>query len=136
MKRLFGAFACATACAVLSGCLVQEAFQASVQFKPDGGYTYKYDCTAMHFLAAAAIKEKGALPDKDEAELEREAEKASRAPGVQKMTYTGQGGYDVRIEQDLKPDQQLNTLQLFLHQHIVDFQAYWSTISNPVALGA
>lgn len=90
----------------------------------------------MHFLAAAAIKEKGALPDKDEAELEREAEKASRAPGVQKMTYAGQGGYDVRIEQDLKPDQQLNTLQLFLHQHIVDFQAYWSTISNPVALGA
>lgn len=113
MKRLFGAVACAAACAALSGCLVPEKFQASVQFKPDGGYTYKYNGTAVHFLAAAAIKEKGALPAKDEAGLEREAEKAARAPGVKKMAYTGQGRYDVQIEQDLKPGQQVSTLKLF-----------------------
>ncbi len=113
MKRLFGAIACAAACAALSGCLVPEKFQASVQFQPDGGYTYKYDGTAVHFLAATAIKEKGSLPDKDEAGLEREAEKASRAPGVKKMAYRGQGRYDVQIEQDLKPGQQVNTLKLF-----------------------
>lgn len=113
MKRLFGAVACAAACAALSGCLVPEKFQASVQFKPDGGYTYKYNGTAVHFLAAAAIKEKGALPAKDEAGLEREAEKAARVLGVKKMAYTGQGRYDVQIEQDLKPGQQVSTLKLF-----------------------
>lgn len=113
MKRLFGAVACAAACAALSGCLVPEKFQASVQFKPDGGYTYKYNGTAVHFLAAAAIKEKGSLPAKDEAGLEREAEKAARAPGVKKIAYTGQGRYEVQIEQDLKPGQQVSTLKLF-----------------------
>ena len=113
MKRLFGAVACAAACAALSGCLVPEKLQTSVQFKPDGGYTYKYNGTAVHFLAAAAIKEKGSLPAKDETGLEREAEKAARAPGVKKIAYTGQGRYEVQIEQDLKPGQQVSTLKLF-----------------------
>lgn len=113
MKRLFGAVVCAAACAALSGCLVPEKFQTSVQFKNDGGYTYKYEGTVVHYLAAAAIKEKGSLLPKDEAVLEREAEKASRAPGVKRMTYAGQGRYDVRIEQDLKPGQQVDTLKLF-----------------------
>jgi hypothetical protein len=97
----------------LSACLLPEKFEASVRFKPDGGYTYKYDGTAVHFLAAAAIKEKGRLPAKDEESLNREAEKAAKAPGVQKMAYTGSGRYDVRIEEDVKPGRQVSTLKIF-----------------------
>jgi hypothetical protein len=97
----------------LSACLLPEKFEASVRFRPDGGYTYKYDGTAVHFSAAAAIKEKGNLPAKDEEGLKREAEKASKAPGVQKMAYTGSGRYDVRIEEDVKPGRQVSTLKIF-----------------------
>ena len=97
----------------LSACLLPEKFAASVRFKPDGGYTYKYDGTAVHFLAAAAIKEKGSLPAKDEEGLKREAEKASKAPGVQKMNYAGNGRYDVRIEEEVKPGRQVSTLKIF-----------------------
>jgi hypothetical protein len=103
----------AAAALSLSACLLPEKFEASVRFKPDGGYIYKYNVTAVHFLAAAAIKEKGSLPAKDEDGLKREAEKASKAPGVQKMTYTGNGRYDVRIEEDVKPGRQVSTLKIF-----------------------
>jgi hypothetical protein len=103
----------AAAALSLSACLLPEKFEASVRFKPDGGYIYKYNGTAVHFLAAAAIKEKGSLPAKDEDGLKREAEKASKAPGVQKMTYTGNGRYDVRIEEDVKPGRQVSTLKIF-----------------------
>lgn len=92
MKRLFGAVACAAACAALSGGLVPEKLQASEQFKPDGGNTYKFDGTALYFLAAAAIKEKRSLPAEDEAGLERGAENAARAPGVKQMAYSDPGG--------------------------------------------
>jgi hypothetical protein len=97
----------------LAACLLPEKFEASVRFQPDGGYKYKYDGTAVHFLAAAAIKEKGSLPAKDEDGLKREAEKASKAPGVQKMTYAGNGRYDVRIEEEVKPGRQVSTLKIF-----------------------
>ncbi len=105
--------ATAIAALSLSACLVPEKFEASISFKSDGAYTYKYDGTAVHFLAVAAIKEKGRLPEKDEAGLKREAENAGKTPGVKKMAYTGEGRFDVRIEQDLKPGQQVNTLKIF-----------------------
>ena len=48
-----------------------------------------------------------------QAYLKREAEKASKAPGVKKMAYKGDGRFDVRIEQDLKLGQQVSTLKMF-----------------------
>lgn len=97
----------------LTGCLLPEKFKASVIFKPDGGYTYKYEGTAVHFLAVAAIKDKGSLPVKDEDGLKREAEKASKASGVRKMIYTGNGRFDVEIDEDVKAGRQVRTLKIF-----------------------
>ena len=82
MSRIIRLAATAVAALSLTACLVPEKFEASISFKPDGAYTYKYDGTAVHFLAAAAIKEKGRLPEKDEAGLKREAENAAKTPGV------------------------------------------------------
>lgn len=113
MSRIIRLAATAVAALSLTACLVPEKFEASISFKPDGAYTYKYDGTAVHFLAAAAIKEKGRLPEKDEAGLKREAENAAKTPGVKKMAYMGEGRFDVRIEQDFKPGQQVNTLKIF-----------------------
>lgn len=97
----------------LTACLVPEKFVASVRFKSDGAYVYKYEGSAVHFMAAAAIKQKGSLPAKDEEGLKREAEKAAKASGVQKMTYSGDGRYDIRIEEDVKSGQQVSTLKIF-----------------------
>lgn len=66
----------------LTACLVPEKFVASVRFKSDGAYVYKYEGSAVHFMAAAAIKQKGSLAAKDEEGLKRDAEKAAKAPGV------------------------------------------------------
>lgn len=99
--------------AALTGCLIPERFDASIQFKPDGSYNYKYNGSAVHFLAAAAIKEKGSLLAKDEASLQRDAEKANKEPGVKKMAYLGQGRFDVQIDQDVKPGQQVSALKVF-----------------------
>ncbi len=113
MNRIVRIATMTVAALSLAACLLPEKFETSIRFKPDGGYSYNYDGTAVHFIAAAAIKEKGSLPAKDEEGLKREAEKASKAPGVQKMTYTGNGRYDVRIEEEAKAGQQVHTLRIF-----------------------
>lgn len=106
MKRI-SALAIVTVAALgLTGCLLPEKFEASVNFKPDGDYTYKYEGTAVHFLAAAAIKDKGGLQAKDEDALKREGEKAAKAPGVRKMAYRGNGRFDVQIDEDVKAGRQ------------------------------
>lgn len=97
----------------LVGCLLPEKFEASVGFKPDGGYTYQYEGTAVHFLAAATIQEKGSLPAKDEESLKQDALKAAKTPGVRKMTYKGNGRYDVQIEEDVKAGGQVNLMKIF-----------------------
>ncbi|GBU15549.1 hypothetical protein AwPolaro_09270 [Polaromonas sp.] len=113
MTRMIRLAAAAVTVLSLTACLVPEKFETSINFKPDGSYTYKYDGTAVNFLAAAAIQKNGSLPEKDEADLKRETEKEATAPGVKKMTYTGEGRFNVVIEQDLKPGQQGTTLKIF-----------------------
>ena len=113
MRKLLCTVSAVTVTLGLTGCLVPEKFEASVNVKPDASYTYKYDGSAVHFAAAAAIKDKGKLPEKDEEGLKREGEKAAQAPGVKSMIYKGQGRYEVKIEQDLKAGQPVKTLSIF-----------------------
>ena len=98
--------------ASLAGCLVPEKFSAAVEMKPDGSYTYKYDGTATHALAAMAIKKQGALTAKDEAGLKQEADKAAKAPGVRKLDYLGSGRYQVSVDRELKPGQQPDLMKI------------------------
>lgn len=97
----------------LAGCLVPEKFDASIRIKSDSAYVYKYAGSAVHYLAAAAIKQKGSLPEKDEDGLKREADKMSKTPGVQKMSYVGEGRYDIRIEENVASGQQVKSLKIF-----------------------
>jgi len=97
----------------LSACLVPEKFETAVRFRPDGSYTYQYDGTAVHYLAAAALKETGRLDPKDEDGLRMDAEKGAKAPGVQKMRYTGQGRYEIRIEEEVKAGKPVKSLPIF-----------------------
>ncbi len=63
----------------LTACLVPEKFTASFQVKPDGDYIYKYDGTAVHYLAAYSIKQVGSLTPKEEAGLKVDADKMAKA---------------------------------------------------------
>lgn len=101
------------ACIALAGCLLPEQFTASITVKPDGSYTYKYDGTAVNVMAASVIQEKGALSPQDEEGLKREAEGVSGSPGVKKFKYTGDGRYDIVIEEELKFRQANRVLQIF-----------------------
>ena len=98
----------------LSGCLVPEKFKASATFRADASYTYKFDGTAVYALAAAAIKEKGALTDKEEADLKRSAEKARTEKGVKQSKYLGSGRYEMSLEREMTPGQHAELLDLIL----------------------
>ena len=113
MNRLAKVAASLLAAVTVSGCLVPEKFNASIMVKSDGSYAYKYAGTAVHFMAAAAIKKQGSLTPKDEAGLAHEAEKATKIQGVKKLSYSGNGRYELDIDQDLKAGQQSQVLKLF-----------------------
>jgi len=99
---------------LLSGCLVPEKFDTSVTVKPDGGYTFKYTGTAVNAAIASSIKEGRQLSKSDEAKLKRDAEQSRSLPGVQSISYKGNGRYEMRLQQDMKPGEQITTaLKIF-----------------------
>lgn len=95
---------------VLTGCLVPEKFNASVTVRPDGTYTYKYQGSAVHMLAAMEIKKSGSLSAKAEGQLKADADKTSKVPGVKKLAYQGAGRYEVSVDRDLKLGQRSEIL--------------------------
>lgn len=99
--------------AFLSGCLVPEHFSATVDVHPDASYTFKYSGTVVNALAAAQIKESGALSEKDEKNLQDEVEKLSKDPDIQQVTYQGDGRYELAIESKKKPGEALDMLDIF-----------------------
>lgn len=113
---------------VLSGCLVPERFSASVDVHPDGGYGYSYKGTAVHGLAAAAIKQGGALSPKDEAALKGDAEKFKKMADVRSARYTGGGRYELQIQGEKKAGE---ALKLFDFLTVTTDKDGVLTISSP-----
>lgn len=110
VTRLVRASIVAVTTVVLTGCLVPEKFNASVTVRPDGTYTYKYQGSAVHMLAAMEIKKSGSLSAKAEGQLKADADKAAKAPGVKKLAYQGAGRYEVSVDRDLKLGQRSEIL--------------------------
>lgn len=107
MRKAFHLVAVFAACSLLAGCLVPEKFTASVQVNPDASYLYRYQGTAVHAMAAMAIKS-GRFGAKDDEVLKKEAAQANRKDnpdGVRKFDYLGKGRYEVQLEQLRKPGQ-------------------------------
>ncbi|MBI5926706.1 MAG: hypothetical protein HY836_14040 [Aquabacterium sp.] len=96
----------------LSGCLIPEKFTAKVDIKPDASYRYQYQGTAVHMLAAMQIQKAGHLTAKDEAQLKADADKATKADGVKKLTYQGAGQYEVNVDRDVAPGQRSPVLNI------------------------
>lgn len=97
----------ATAAAViavtLAGCMLAEKFQATITIKPDGTFNYKFDGTAVDFLALLAIHSNGSLSAKDEEMLRKRADNPKPNSGIRKIAYLGKGRYDVSFDKDGSP---------------------------------
>ena len=53
------------------------------------------------------------MSEKTEAALKSQTEKMGKTPGVKKAAYLGKGRYEISIDQDLKPGQSAEILNLF-----------------------
>ena len=107
MRKTFHFAAVLAACSLLAGCLVPEKFTASATVNPDASYVYRYQGTAVHAMAAMAIKS-GKFGAKGDEALKNEAAQANRKDnpdGIRKFDYLGKGRYEVQLEQRRKPDQ-------------------------------
>ena len=97
---------------VLTGCLIPEKFSASIDMKPDGSYVYKYDGTAVNFMALDQIRHTGHLSARDDAELKKEVDKGKKVAGVKNFTYSGQGRYELSYEKNLRIGQEIEMMNV------------------------
>lgn len=87
----------AASAVLLTGCLIPESFKFEADFAANGDYSFSYDGTAVHAMAAAEEKQKGSLREKDEEGLKAEATKMKKDPMVQSAEYLGQGRYQLKL---------------------------------------
>jgi hypothetical protein len=88
----------AAAAALLTGCLIPEKFAAKADFQPDGSYTFSYNGSVVHGMAAMALAKTGKLSAKDDAALEQEAANLKRSSDVHAVAYKGNGRYDLALD--------------------------------------
>lgn len=102
------------ACLVLlTSCLIPERFSAKVDIQPDASYSFDYSGTAVHALAAMQIKKTGKLTEKDQQNLQKEADKFSKKPDVQKAIYKGDGRYELKFVSKKKAGESMNMFDIF-----------------------
>jgi hypothetical protein len=102
------------ACLVLlTSCLIPERFSAKVDIQPDASYSFDYSGTAVHALAAMQIKKTGKLTEKDQQNLQKEADKFSKKTDVQKAIYKGDGRYELKFVSKKKAGESMNMFDIF-----------------------
>lgn len=112
MKRVFLAASLALA-VLLSGCLVPERFSAKVEVQPDASYSFQYSGSAVNALAAAQLKQTGVLSEKDKVALKGETDKIAKNPDVRRVSYKGDGRYELEIVSKKKAGESLKMFDAF-----------------------
>jgi len=80
--------------------------------KRDGSYVYKYDSTAVSFMALDEIRHTGHLSAQNDAELKKEADKGKKVDGVKNFNHLGQGRYDLIYEKSLRIGQEIEVMNV------------------------
>ena len=79
----------------MTACWIPEKFNAKINVKKDGSYTFVYDGIITHALAAAAHKD-GSFSKKDEKEFEEEMTKEfQKDTDIKTAKYIGGGSYKI-----------------------------------------
>lgn len=94
MKKVI--IAAVAAAAVLTGCWIPEKFDATIDFKPNGGYTMAFDGTLHHGMLVQAKHEAGKLPKDADKFLQAEADQLSRRKGVTTAKRVGDTKIDFK----------------------------------------
>lgn len=103
----------ATACALLSGCLVPEKFDASISFNKDGTYVYRYSGTAANGNALRDMKMKGKLDAQAEEEVKAFAQELAKDnKEVKEIEYQGNARYRLETEETLRVGQKSSLIPL------------------------
>lgn len=103
----------AASAVLLTGCLIPESFKAKADFAANGDYTFAYDGTAVHAMAAAEEKQTGSIRPKDEEGLKAEAVKMKKDPTVQSAEYLGHGRYQLKLLAKKKAGENLRMMDIF-----------------------
>lgn len=112
MKRTLLPLALA-ATALLSGCLIPEKFDARITINPDASYRVRFNGSAAHVQAMVLMKESGRpLHANVEDSLKAEARELSKMPGVTRAAYTGNGRYDLAVDNSLKAGMPVDVLDM------------------------
>ena len=96
-RRLIAA--CLSLSVLLSACLVPEKFTARADFQADGSYTFTYQGTMVHGMAAMQmVKSGGNMSAQDEQVFQKEAEALRKKLDVRDAQYQGKGRYQMTLE--------------------------------------
>lgn len=85
------------AISLLTACLIPEKFEAKIDIKSDGSYSFIYDGTLALGIALDAV-EKGKLDAKTEADLQKMTVDLKKDPTFKKVEYIGKARYKVLVE--------------------------------------
>lgn len=85
------------AVSLLTACLIPEKFEAKIDIKSDGSYSFAYDGTLALGIALDAV-EKGKLDAKTEADLQKMIVELKKDPAFKKVEYIGRARYKVQVE--------------------------------------
>lgn len=113
---------------LLTACFIPEKFNAFVEVAPDASYDYRYSGTAVFALAAAEIKQTGALSPKIDEDLKAQAKAMTKDKSFRSAKYIGSGRYELVIEGKKKPGESLSLLEILSVQKDKDGII---TISSP-----
>lgn len=94
MKKVI--LAAVTVAAVLTGCWIPEKFDATIDFKPNGGYTMVFDGILHHGMLLQAKNEGGKLPKDADKFLQAEADQLGRRKGVTTAKRVGDTKIDFK----------------------------------------
>jgi hypothetical protein len=107
-------FAMAVCAVALSGCLFPEKFTTKANVNSDTSYHILMSGTAAYVPAVMQIaSSKEPLSDKDERSLQLESEKMAQAEGIKKVSYVGNGRFDIQIDAAKKAGQPSNLFDFF-----------------------
>lgn len=89
------------ALSLLTACLIPEKFEAKIDIKSDGTYSFIYDGTLALGAVLEAV-EKGKLDTKTETDLQKFTIELKKDPTFKKVEYIGKGRYKVLVEKQGK----------------------------------
>lgn len=77
-----------------TACYLPEDFDASINVKKDGSYTFNYNGRLVFALALASMKE-GKFTKADEKQLKEQEKELRQSPEIKKAKYIGNARFDV-----------------------------------------